>query len=36
MKYEQPEILMDENLRIASKKPIDRMLDISRKAGLLG
>ena len=36
MKYEQPEILMDENLRIASKKPIDRMLEISRKAGLLG
>ena len=36
MKYEQPEILMDENLRIAFKKPIDRMLDISRKAGLLG
>ena len=36
MKYEQPEILMDENLRIASKKPIDRMLEIIRKAGLLG
>ncbi len=36
MKYEQPEILMDENLRIASKKPIDRMLEISRKAGLIG
>ena len=36
MKYELPEITMDENLRIASKKPIDRMLDISRKAGLLG
>ena len=36
MKYEQPEILMDENLRIASKKPIDRMLEISRKSGLIG
>ena len=36
MKYELPEILMDENLRIASKKPIDRMLEISRAAGLIG
>ena len=36
MKYELPEITMDENLRIASKKPIDRMLDISRTAGLIG
>ena len=36
MKYELPEITMDENLRIASKKPIDRMLDISRAAGLIG
>ena len=36
MKHELPEILMDENLRLASKKPIDRMLEISRKAGLIG
>jgi quinolinate synthase len=36
MEYEQPEILMEENLRIASKKPIDRMLEISRAAGLIG
>ncbi len=36
MKYELPEILMEENLRIASKKPIDRMLEISRAAGLIG
>ena len=36
MKYELPEILMDENLRIASKKPIDSMLEISRAAGLIG
>ncbi len=34
MKYELPEILMDEELRIAAKKPIDRMLEISEKAGL--
>ncbi len=36
IKYELPEILMDENLRIASKIPIDRMLEISRAAGLIG
>ncbi len=36
MKYEVPEITMDESLRLAAKKPIDRMLDISRAAGLLG
>ena len=36
MKYELPEITMDEELRIASKKPIDRMLEISRAAGLIG
>jgi quinolinate synthase len=34
MKYEQPEILMDENLRIAAKKPIDKMLEISAYYGL--
>lgn len=36
MQYEQPEILMDENLRIAAKKPMDRMLEISKAAGLIG
>lgn len=36
MEYETPEILMDEELRLAAKKPIDRMLDISRAAGLIG
>lgn len=36
MKYETPEIIMDENLRLASLKPITRMLDISKAAGLLG
>lgn len=36
MKYEVPEIIMDEDLRLAAKKPMDRMMDISRKAGLIG
>lgn len=34
MKYEEPEIIMDEELRKAAKKPIDKMLEISAKAGL--
>lgn len=34
MEYEEPEITMDEQLRIAAKKPIDRMLEISAKYGL--
>ena len=34
MKYEQPEITMDETLRLAAKKPIDRMLEISARYGL--
>jgi quinolinate synthase len=34
MKYEMPEITMDEELRVAAKKPIERMLEISAKAGL--
>lgn len=36
MKYEQPELLMDEQLRIAAKRPIVRMLEISKAAGLIG
>jgi quinolinate synthase len=36
MEYEQPEILMDETLRLAAKKPMDRMMEISRAAGLIG
>ena len=36
LKYEQPEITMDENLRVAAKKPIDRMLELSRQFGLIG
>ncbi len=34
MEYETPEITMDEELRLAAKKPIDRMLEISKQAGL--
>jgi quinolinate synthase len=34
MEYEEPEIIMDEQLRIASKKPIMKMLDISKRCGL--
>lgn len=34
MEYEVPEITMNEELRLAAKKPIDRMLEISAKAGL--
>jgi quinolinate synthase len=36
MKYELPEITMNETLRLAAKKPIDRMLEISKAAGLVG
>lgn len=36
MEYETPELTMPENLRIAALKPIERMLEISRKAGLIG
>ncbi len=34
MKYEMPEILMEENLRVKAKKPIDKMLEISAKFGI--
>jgi quinolinate synthase len=34
MEYELPEINMNEDLRLAAKKPIAKMLDISAKAGL--
>ncbi|AHF16176.1 quinolinate synthase NadA [Niabella soli] len=34
MKYGMPDIIMDEQLRLAAKKPIDRMLEISAAAGL--
>lgn len=36
MMYEQPEILMDEQLRLAALKPMERMMEISKKAGLIG
>jgi quinolinate synthase len=35
MKYEQPEVIMDEELRVQAKKSLDRMLEISEKAGLI-
>lgn len=36
MQYETPELVMDETLRLQAKKSMDRMMDISRKAGLIG
>ncbi len=36
LKYELPELTMDESLRLAAKKSMDRMMEISRAAGLLG
>lgn len=35
MEYELPEITMDEDLRLAAKKPIDRMLELSAQFGLI-
>lgn len=34
LKYEMPEIIMDEDLRISAKRPIDKMLKISAEYGL--
>lgn len=34
MKYEEPELIMDERLREAARKPIERMLEISARYGL--
>lgn len=34
MQHELPEIQMDESLRLAAKKPIDRMLSLSKQLGL--
>jgi quinolinate synthase len=34
MKYGLPEITMDEDIRIAARKPIERMLEISARHGL--
>jgi len=36
MEYEKPEITMNEELRLAALKPIQRMLNISKAAGLIG
>jgi quinolinate synthase len=36
MKYGQPEITMDETTRLAAKKPIDRMLQLSRELKIGG
>jgi quinolinate synthase len=35
IKYELPEILMPEDVRIAAKKPIDRMLEMSKQLGII-
>ena len=35
MEYSLPEIIMNEDIRLAARKPIERMLEISRKAGLI-
>jgi quinolinate synthase len=34
--YETPELTMDEDLRLAALKPIERMMEISKQAGLIG
>ncbi|MGZ3910131.1 MAG: quinolinate synthase NadA [Flavisolibacter sp.] len=34
MKYGQPEIVLEEELRLQAKKPLDRMLEISASLGL--
>jgi len=34
MEYEEPEILMDDQVINAARKPIERMLQISKQAGL--
>ena len=34
LKYEAPELTLDDNLIEAAKKPIIKMLDISEKLGL--
>lgn len=36
MKHELPEITLPEDLRMAAQKPMDRMMEISRAAGLIG
>lgn len=35
LKYEIPELIMDEELRLAALKPINRMMEISKNAGII-
>lgn len=35
LKYEMPEIQMEESLRLAAKKPMDKMLELSARFGLI-
>ena len=35
IKYELPEILMPDDVRLAAKKPIDRMLEMSKQLGII-
>lgn len=35
LKYEQPEIIMNEELRLLAKKPITKMLEMSRELGII-
>lgn len=36
LKYEMPEILMAEDIRLRALQPIEKMLEISKSAGLIG
>ncbi len=36
LKYETPEVTMEETLRLAARKPIERMLELSRQLGIGG
>lgn len=35
LKYESPEVILDEEVRIKAVKPIERMLEISKKLGII-
>ncbi|MBH2003197.1 MAG: quinolinate synthase NadA [Sphingobacteriia bacterium] len=35
LRYELPELTMDETLRLAAKKPMDKMMEISRSQGII-
>jgi len=35
LKYEMPEIVMEESLRLAAKKPMDKMMELSAQFGLI-